>query len=100
MTSRRSLPRRSSGSRAALVVVARAALVVLARAALVVALTAAAAGGEEAGAPLVERREGVEIDWRAGTLTANGGSAADLHMPGAEVARAGSVRRAQAAARD
>jgi hypothetical protein len=50
-------------------------------------------------AALVERRDGVEIDWGAGTLTAAGGAAADLHMPSAEIARAGSVRRAEAAAR-
>jgi hypothetical protein len=87
MTSRRSPPRRSSGSRAALATV-------------LLALTAAAARGEEAGTPLVEHRDGVEIDWRAGTLTASGGAAADLHMPGADVARAGAVRRAEAAARE
>jgi hypothetical protein len=59
------------------------------------------ARGEDAASatPLVERRDGVEIDWRAGTVTAEGGAAADLHMPGAEVARAGAVRRAEAAAR-
>jgi hypothetical protein len=85
MTSRRSLPRRSSGSSAL------AAVVVL-------ALTGLAARAEDAA--LVERRDGVEIDWRAGTLTASGGAAADLHMPGADLARAGSVRRAEAAARE
>jgi hypothetical protein len=89
MTSRRSPPRRSSGSRAALVAAA-------------VALTAVAARGEDAGptAALVEHHDGVEIDWRAGTVTARAGAAADLHMPGADVARAGSVRRAEAAARE
>jgi len=48
---------------------------------------------------LVERRDGVEIDWGAGTLTATAGAAADLHMPSAELARPGAVRRAEAAAR-
>jgi hypothetical protein len=91
MTSRRSPPPRSSGSRAT---------AALALAAALCALTAATARGEEAGTPLVERRDGVEIDWRTGTLTANGGSAADLRMPGADVARAGSVRRAEAEARE
>jgi len=88
MTSRRSPPRRSSGSRAA-AVLALAAVVAL-------ALTGLAAED----AALVERRDGVEIDWRAGTLTASGGAAADLHMPGADIARAGAVRRAEAAARE
>jgi hypothetical protein len=89
MTSRRSPRRRSSGSSAAL-------------AAALLALTAApGARAEEAGptAALVEHRDGVEIDWRAGTLTAEGGAAADLHMPSADVARAGSARRAEAVAR-
>jgi hypothetical protein len=49
---------------------------------------------------LVERHDGVEIDWAAGTLTASGGAAADLRMPSADVARAGSVRRAEATARE
>jgi hypothetical protein len=49
--------------------------------------------------PLVERRDDVEIDWSAGTVTATAGAAADLHRPSADVARAGAVRRAEAAAR-
>jgi hypothetical protein len=49
--------------------------------------------------PLVERHDGVEIDWAEGTVTASGGAAADLRMPGADIARAGAVRRAEAAAR-
>jgi hypothetical protein len=90
MTFRRSPPRRSSGSRAALA------------AAALLALTSTAARGEEAGpaAALVEHRDGVEIDWRSGTLTAAAGAAADLHMPGAELARPGAVRRAEAIARE
>ena len=93
MTSRRSLPRPSSGSRAA--AFAAVALVGLA------AVGPTLARGDDAGAPaaLVERRDGVEIDWSAGTLTASGGAAADLRMPSADVARAGAVRRAEAAAR-
>ena len=88
MTSRRSPPRRSSGSRAA-----RLAVVAL------LGLTAGAALGDDAPS-LVERREGVDVDWAAGTLTASGGAAADLRMPSADVARAGSVRRAEAVARE
>jgi hypothetical protein len=48
---------------------------------------------------LVERHDGVEIDWSAGTVTATAGSAADLHMPSADVARAGALRRAETEAR-
>jgi hypothetical protein len=87
MTSRRSPPRRSSGSRAPL-----GALV------FVVALLAGgAAPGAEA--VLTEMRDGAEIDWAAGTVTAAGGAAADLRMPSADVARPGAVRRAEASAR-
>jgi hypothetical protein len=85
MTSRRSLPRPSSGSRAA---------AVLAALALAGGLAAAASP-----ASLTDTRDGVEIDWAVGTLTAPGGSAADLRMPSADVARAGAVRRAEATAR-
>ncbi|HEY2730580.1 MAG TPA: hypothetical protein VGK52_11635 [Polyangia bacterium] len=49
---------------------------------------------------LVERRDGVDVDWAAGTVTASGGAAADLHMPSAEVARPGAVRRAESRARE
>ena len=45
-------------------------------------------------AALVDHRDGVEIDWAAGTVTASGGAAADLRMPSADVARAGSLPRA------
>jgi hypothetical protein len=84
MTSRRSPPRRSSGSRAAFAL------------ALALALTGAARAGEP---KLLDKRDGVEIDWAAGTVTATGGAAADLRMPSAEVARAGAARRAEATAR-
>jgi hypothetical protein len=47
---------------------------------------------------LVETRESVTIDWRAGTLAATGGAAADLRMPGVDLARPGAERRARAAA--
>ena len=84
MTSRRSPPRRSSGNSTALVVVA---------------LTWAALALAEGGPPdLIETREGVSIDWRAGTLSASGGAAADLRMPSVDLARPGAERRARAAA--
>jgi hypothetical protein len=86
MTSRRSPPRRSSGSRTALI-----ALASLAWAAL-------ASAEPSAASDLVETRDGVTIDWRAGTLTATGGAAADLRMPSVDLARPGAERRARAAA--
>src|SRR5579863_4712594 len=94
MTSRRSPPRRSSGSRAALVFVA-------------VACTAAASVSPASPSPpspsplsadLVDTHEGVTVDWRAGTLSASGGAAADLRMPSVDLARPGAERRARAAA--
>lgn len=90
MTSRRSRPRRSSGSRAGAGAFALAAL-------LLTSLTGGAAGAESSA--LVERHDGVEIDWAEGTVTVSGGAAGDLRMPSADVARAGAVRRAEAAAR-
>jgi hypothetical protein len=78
---------------------ARAALVSLARAALVsLAWSALASAESPAPAELVETRDGVTIDWRAGTLTATGGAAADLRMPSVDLARPGAERRARAAA--
>jgi len=47
---------------------------------------------------LKETRDGVTIDWRAGTLAASGGAAADLRMPSVDLARPGAERRARAAA--
>lgn len=41
---------------------------------------------------------GVEIDWSAGSITAQAGAAADLRMPGPNAARPGAERRARAAA--
>ena len=41
---------------------------------------------------------GAEDDWSAGTLTAEGGAAADIRMPGPNAARPGAERRARAAA--
>jgi hypothetical protein len=47
---------------------------------------------------LVDTHEGVTVDWRAGTLSAAGGAAADLRMPSVDLARPGAERRARAAA--
>jgi hypothetical protein len=44
------------------------------------------------------RVAGVDVDWSAGTLTAQGGAAADLRMPSPNAARPGAERRARAAA--
>ena len=70
-------------------------------AALAVLLATGASRADEAAPPsaLVERHDGTEIDWSAGTVTATAGSAADLRMPSADVARAGALRRAEAEAR-
>ena len=65
---------------------------------------AAVASAEPASSPppssadLVDIREGVTVDWRAGTLSASGGAAADLRMPTVDLARPGAERRARAAA--
>ena len=41
---------------------------------------------------------GTEVDWSAGTITAQAGAAADIRMPGPNAARPGAERRARAAA--
>jgi hypothetical protein len=41
---------------------------------------------------------GAEVDWNAGTITAEGGAAADMRMPGPSSARPGAERAARAAA--
>jgi hypothetical protein len=41
---------------------------------------------------------GTEVDWSAGVITAQAGSAADIRMPGPNAARPGAERRARAAA--
>ena len=85
MTSRPSPPRRSSGNRAALLIALCAARL--------------AFGAEhDAGGELKTTRDGVAIDWSAGTLSASGGAAADLRMPSVDLARPGADRRARAAA--
>ncbi len=54
----------------------------------------------QAAAPSAFKRAvaGSEVDWSAGTLTAQAGSAADMRMPGPNAARPGAERRARAAA--
>jgi hypothetical protein len=61
--------------------------------------TAAGAPRLEVGDPLLEKRADGIVDWRSGVLTTEAGAAADLRMPSAAIARAGSERRARAAAR-
>ena len=89
MTSRRSPPRPSSGSRAALV---------FASIALAAVASVSPASPSPPSADLVETHEGVTVDWRAGTVSATGGAAADLRMPSVDLARPGAERRARAAA--
>jgi hypothetical protein len=67
--------------------------------ALGAALAPRPAAGDPGQGPLREARDGIEIDWAEGTVTASGGAASDLRMPSADVARAGAMRRAEAAAR-
>jgi hypothetical protein len=55
--------------------------------------------GKEAGA-FKRTVAGVEVDWSAGTLTAQGGSAAEIRMPGPNSARPGAERRARAFAEE
>jgi len=60
------------------------------------ALTVAAQAAETAA---YERMvAGVEVDWSAGVITAQAGSAADIRMPGPNAARPGAERRARATA--
>ncbi len=47
---------------------------------------------------LTTTRDGVTLDWSAGTVAATGGAAADLRMPSVDLARPGAVRRARATA--
>ncbi|HVV16173.1 MAG TPA: hypothetical protein VHH90_03140 [Polyangia bacterium] len=89
MTSRRSPPRRSSGNS-----LARLALIAL----LAAALPRARAAEHESAGDLTSTRDGVTVDWSAGTLSASGGAAADLRMPSVDLSRPGAVRRARAAA--
>jgi hypothetical protein len=65
---------------------------------LFLVLTALAQAAE----PVVFKRAvaGAEVDWSAGTLTAQAGSAADIRMPGPNAARPGAERRARAAAEE
>jgi hypothetical protein len=68
------------------------------RALLVAALLLGLGGRVSADEKLVHTKGAVEIDWAAGTVTARGGSAADIRLPTAEMARPGAERRARAQA--
>ena len=94
MTSRRSPPRRSSGSRAALVF---ASIAFAAVASAEPASPSPPPSSSLLSADLVDTHAGVTVDWRAGTLSAVGGAAADLRMPSVDLARPGAERRARAA---
>ena len=61
--------------------------------------TAAGASRVDGADSLVETRAEGTVDWRMGVLTTEAGAAADLRMPSAAIARAGSERHARAAAR-
>ena len=63
---------------------------------LVFAVTAQAKEPASFRRPLDE----AEIDWSAGTITAQAGAAADIRMPGPDAARPGAERRARAAAEE
>jgi hypothetical protein len=63
---------------------------------LALALTAAALAAESTA--FKRTVAGAEIDWSAGVVTAQAGSAADIRMPGPDSARPGAERRARAAA--
>lgn len=60
------------------------------------------AGSAQAKAPAAYRRAlaEAEVDWGAGTLTAQAGAAADVRMPNVNAARPGAERRARAAAEE
>ena len=64
---------------------------------LLLVLTAATQAAAE---PVAFKRTvaGTEVDWGAGVITAQAGSAADIRMPGPNAARPGAERRARAAA--
>jgi len=66
---------------------------------LVLLLAPMLAHGKEAAA-FKHTVAGAEVDWSAGTITAQAGSAADIRMPGPNTARPGAERRARAAAEE
>ncbi len=65
-------------------------------------LLALLAGAAQAKEPAAFKRTvaGAEVDWTAGTITAQAGSAADIRMPGPNAARPGAERRARATAEE
>jgi hypothetical protein len=106
MTSRRSPPRRSSGSsltakppspQALAPAFPRSFLLTSLLTCLLALCPPDAAAARDAD-PLVATNGGVTVDWQAGTLAATGGAAGDLRMPSVELARPGAERRARAVA--
>ncbi len=100
MTSRRSPPRRSSGSSPTAHPPSPRALpraFLLTCLLSLLALWPRGAAARDAD-PLVATHGGVTVDWQDGTLAATGGAAGDLRMPSVELARPGAERRARAAA--
>jgi hypothetical protein len=67
-------------------------------AAAVVLGPAAVPAAPDATPALVRTVAGAEVDWAAGVIQAQGGSAADYRLPSPEIARPGAERRARAAA--
>lgn len=61
-------------------------------------LAALAFAEAPAAGDLTFTRAGITVDWRAGTVSASGGAAADLRMPSVDLARPGAERRARAGA--
>jgi hypothetical protein len=66
---------------------------------LLLSLVPVLAHGKEAAA-FKRTVAGAEVDWSAGTITAQAGAAADIRMPGPNTARPGAERRARAAAEE
>jgi hypothetical protein len=95
MTSRRSPPRRSSGSSGSRAS-SRAAIALFAAAAALSHVGVARA--DRAADALKQTLAGAAVDWEAGTISASGGAAADLRMPSVDLSRPGAQRRAHAAA--
>ena len=63
-----------------------------------IAALAVAGRAPEGKRPFVEKLGEATVDWAAGTITAQGGAAADPRLPSVEVARPGAQRRARTAA--
>ena len=91
MTSRRSPPRRLSGS-------SRAAIALFAAVAVVSRWPRRRGARDRTADALKQTLAGAAVDWEAGTISATGGAAADLRMPSVDLSRPGAQRRAHATA--